>query len=219
MDIQIDEHKITNVYAMGDYFALASGADMFEATTVIIAIGTDNSKSINGEEEFLGRGVSYCATCDAPLYKDKNVCILGYNKESIYEANFLNEVAAKTYFIPMRKTINSDLESIDSKIQIIDKKPIEIKGEMLVNKLDFEDESLDIDGVFIIKDSMSPKNLVPGLEIDEQYIKVDVNMKTNIDGLFACGDCVGRPYSYIKAAGQGQVAALNAVEYLSKKTK
>ena len=67
MNIEIDEHKITKVYAMGDYFALMSGSEMFEATTVIIAIGTDSSKSINGEEEFLGRGVSYCATCDAPL--------------------------------------------------------------------------------------------------------------------------------------------------------
>ncbi len=219
MDIEIDEHKITNVYAMGDYFALASGTDMFEATTVIIATGTDSAKSIEGEDDFLGRGVSYCATCDAPLYKGKNVCVLGYNEESIHEANFLNEIAEKTYFIPMRNTVKKDLSSIDSGIEIVDKKPTSIQGEMLVNKLNFQDESLDIDGIFIIKDSMSPKNLVPGLEVDKEHIKVDVNMKTNIDGLFACGDCVGRPYSYLKAAGQGLTAALNAVEYISKKSK
>lgn len=219
MNIEIDEHKITNVYAMGDYFALMSGSDMFEATSVIIAIGTDSSKSINGEEAFLGRGVSYCATCDAPLYKDKNVCILGYNKESIHEANFLSEIASKTYFIPMRNALKNDLDSLNKNIEIISKKPTEIKGEMLVNQLNFEDESLNVDGVFIIKDSMSPKNLVPGLEMDDKHIKVDVNMKTNLAGLFACGDCVGRPYSYIKAAGQGLTAALNAVEYLAEKSK
>lgn len=219
MNIEIDEHKITNVYAMGDYFALMSGSDMFEATTVIVAIGTDSSKSINGEEEFLGRGVSYCATCDAPLYKGKNVCVLGYNKESIHEANFLNEIASKTYFIPMRNALKNDLDSIDTNIEIINKKPTEIKGEMLVNQLDFEDQSLDVDGVFIIKDSMSPKNLIPGLEIDDKHIKVDVNMKTNLAGLFACGDCVGRPYSYLKAAGQGLTAALSAVDYLAEKSK
>ncbi|MBU5336888.1 NAD(P)/FAD-dependent oxidoreductase [Intestinibacter bartlettii] len=219
MDIEIDEHKITNVYAMGDYFALTSGSEMFEATTVIIAIGTDSAKSIEGEDTFLGRGVSYCATCDAPLYKGKNVCVLGYNEEAIHEANFLNEIASKTYFVPMRNTIKKDLSSIDEKIEILEKKPTSIEGEMLVNKLNFQDESLDIDGVFIIKDSMSPKNLVPGLELDGQHIKVDANMKTNIAGLFACGDCVGRPYSYLKSAGQGLTAALNAVDYLAKKDR
>ena len=200
MDIEIDERKITNVYAMGDYFALASGSEMIEATTVIIAIGTDSAKSIEGEDKFLGRGVSYCATCDAPLYNGKEVCVLGYNKESIHEANFLNEIAAKTYFIPMRNTLKNDMCDID-------------------DKLNFKDDSLPIDGVFIIKDSMSPKNLVPGLELDGEHIKVDANMKTNIAGLFACGDCVGRPYSYLKSAGQGLTAALNAVDYLAKKDK
>ena len=219
MDIQIDEHKITNVYAMGDYFTLVSGSEMFEATTVILAIGTDSAKSIEGEETFLGRGVSYCATCNAPLYRGKDVCVLGYNEESIHEANFLNEIAQKTYFIPMRNTIKKDLSLINSEIEVIDKKPTEIQGEMLVNKLNFQDESLDIDGVFIIKDSMSPKNLVPGLELNGEHIKVDVNMKTNIEGLFACGDCVGRPYAYLKSAGQGLTAALNAVEYIAKKSK
>ena len=219
MNIEIDEHRITNVYAMGDYFALMSGSEMFEATTVIIAIGTDSAKSINGEEEFLGRGVSYCATCDAPLYRDKDVCVLGYNKESIHEANFLNEIASKTYFIPMRNALKNDLDSIDKNIEIISKKPTEIKGEMLVNELNFEDQSLKVDGVFIIKDSMSPKNLVPGLEMNDKHIKVDVDMKTNLAGLFACGDCVGRPYSYIKAAGQGLTAALSAVDYLAENSK
>ena len=197
------------ISGMGDYFALASGSEMIEATTVIIAIGTDSAKSIEGEDKFLGRGVSYCATCDAPLYNGKEVCVLGYNKESIHEANFLNEIAAKTYFIPMRNALKNDMSDIDDKVEIIENKPTEIQGEMLVNKLNFKDDSLPIDGVFIIKDSMSPKNLVPGLELDGEHIKVDANMKTNIAGLFACGDCVGRPYSYLKSAGQGLTAALN----------
>ena len=78
---------------------------------------------------------------------------------------------------------------------------------------------MKVDGVFIIKDSMSPKNLVPGLEMNDKHIKVDVDMKTNLAGLFACGDCVGRPYSYIKAAGQGLTAALSAVDYLAENSK
>ena len=103
MGIEITNHKITNIYAMGDYFALISGENMFEATTVILATGIQYGKPIKGEEEYLGRGVGYCATCDAPLYRDKRVAIIGYNKEAEEEANFLNEIASKTYFIPMYK--------------------------------------------------------------------------------------------------------------------
>ena len=103
MEIEVVSKKINNIYAMGEYFALMSGDDMFEATTVILATGVEYGKPIKGEEEFLGRGVGYCATCDAPLYRDKKVAIIGYNQESEEEANFLNEIASKTYFIPMYK--------------------------------------------------------------------------------------------------------------------
>ena len=88
MEIEITYKKINNIYRMGDYFALMSGDDMYEATTVILATGVEYGKPIKGEEEFLGKGVGYCATCDAPLYKDKKVAIIGYNKESKEEANF-----------------------------------------------------------------------------------------------------------------------------------
>ncbi|WP_249175344.1 FAD-dependent oxidoreductase, partial [Clostridium tyrobutyricum] len=69
-------------------------------------------------------------------------------------------------------------------------------------------------GVFVLKDSVSPGQLVPGLEMENNHIKVDLNMATSIKGCFAAGDCTGKPYQYIKSAGQGQVAALNAVSYL-----
>lgn len=220
LDIEINTNKITNVYAMGDYFALMSGENMFEAKTVIIATGIQYGKPIKGEEEFLGKGVGYCATCDAPLYKGKRVAIIGYNKESEEEANFLNEIASKTYFIPMYK--NEGLYrsvNIDEGIEIIKEKPLEIKGSKLVDKVSFKHKNIDVDGVFVIKDSSSPKTLVPGLESHGAHVKVDINMNTNIPGCFACGDCAGKPYSYIKSAGQGQIAALNAVAYLEKLKK
>ena len=217
MGIEINNHRITNIYAMGDYFALMSGENMFEATTVILATGVQYGKPIKGEEEYVGRGVGYCATCDAPLYKDKTVAIIGYNKEAEEEANFLNEIASKTYFIPMYK--NEKLMRgyhIDDSIEVIDERPVEIKGEMLVNQIAFKTQNIDVDGVFVIKDSASPKTLVPGLEVENSHVKVDINMKTNLEGCFACGDIAGKPYSYIKAAGQGQIAAINAVSYLDQ---
>ena len=105
---------------------------------------------------------------------------------------------------------------LDTSIEVINDRPIQIQGETLVNKVYFREKDIDVDGVFVIKDSASLKSLVPGLETDGPHVIVDINMKTNIEGCFACGDCAGKPYSYIKSAGQGQIAALNAVSYLDK---
>lgn len=218
MDIQILSKKINSIYAMGEYFALMSGDEMFEATTVILATGVEYGKPIKGEEEFLGKGVGYCATCDAPLYRDKKVAVIGYNKESKEEANFLSEIASKTYFIPMYKkeSLVRASDELETSIEVINDRPIQIHGDNLVNKVEFKEKEIDVDGVFVIKDSASPKSLVPGIETDGPHIKVDINMKTSIEGCFAAGDCAGKPYSYIKSAGQGQIAALNAVSYLDK---
>ncbi|MGO1044112.1 NAD(P)/FAD-dependent oxidoreductase [Clostridioides difficile] len=218
MDISIENKKINNIYAMGEYFAIMSGNDMYEATTVILATGVEYTRPIKGEEEFLGRGVGYCATCDAPLYRNKKVAVIGYNEESKEEANFLSELTSKTYFIPMYKKENlmRSSDNLDDSIEIIHDRPVQIDGDKLVNKISFKENHIEVDGVFVIKDSTAPSTLVPGIEIDGIHIKVDNNMKTNIEGCFAAGDCVGKPYSYIKAAGQGQIAALNAVYYLDK---
>ncbi|MCC0649074.1 NAD(P)/FAD-dependent oxidoreductase [Clostridioides sp. ZZV15-6598] len=218
MDISIENKKINNIYAMGEYFAIMSGNDMYEATTVILATGVEYTRPIKGEEEFLGRGVGYCATCDAPLYRNKKVAVIGYNEESKEEANFLSELTSKTYFIPMYKKENlmRSSDNLDDSIEIIHDRPVQIDGDKLVNKISFKENHIEVDGVFVIKDSTAPSTLIPGIEIDGIHIKVDNNMKTNIEGCFAAGDCVGKPYSYIKAAGQGQIAALNAVYYLDK---
>ena len=218
LDIEICEKRINNIYSMGGYFALMSGDSMYEATTVILATGVEYGKPIKGEEEFLGKGVGYCATCDAPLYRNKKVAVIGYNKESEEEANFLSEIASKTYFIPMYKneSLMRGNHELDNSIEVINDRPIQIQGETLVNKVSFKEKDIDVDGVFVIKDSASLKSLVPGLDTDGPHVIVDINMKTNIEGCFACGDCAGKPYSYIKSAGQGQIAAINAVSYLDK---
>lgn len=213
MGIDITEKKINNIYAMGEYFALMANEEIFEATTVILATGVEFTKPIKGEEEFLGKGVGYCATCDAPLYKDKKVAIVGYNHEAEEEANYVNELAQTVYYIPMYK----DEISIDKEIEVIKDKPLEIQGENLVDKLVLKEMSIDVDGVFFIKDSISPNHLMPGLEMEDGHIKVDRSMRTNIPGCFAAGDISGKPYQYIKASGEGLVAGLSAVSYLDKK--
>ena len=103
MDIKITYERVNNVYAMGDYYSIMVNDKIYEATTVILTTGVEFSKAINGEEQYLGRGVGYCATCDAPLYKGKKVAIIGYNKEGEDEANYVSELASKVYYIPMYK--------------------------------------------------------------------------------------------------------------------
>ena len=210
MGIEITEERVNNIYAMGDYFALMVNEKMYEATTVILATGMEYTKPIKGEEQLLGKGVGYCATCDAPLYRGKTVTIIGYNKEAEEEADFVSEVAEKVYYIPMYK----DAVKVNENIEIVAKKPLEIVGEEKVSSIKTDDGELETDGVFVLKDSISPGQLVPGLEIEDGHIKVDREMKCNIPGCFAAGDCVGVPYQYIKSAGEGNIAALSAVKYL-----
>ena len=212
MGIEITFERINNVYAMGEYFALMVNEKMYEAKTVILATGVEYGKALKGEEEFLGKGVGYCATCDAPLYKNKTVAIIGYNKEAEEEANFVSELASKLYYIPMYR---SDYE-LSEKVEVINDKPVEIVGEQHVKKLILKDLEIEADGIFVLKDSVSPSQLVPGLEMEDEHIKVDRKMQTNISGCFAAGDCTGKPYQYIKSAGEGQIAALSAVSYLDK---
>jgi thioredoxin reductase (NADPH) len=215
MNIEITEEKINNVYAMGDYFGLMVNEKIYEATSVILATGVQYGKLFDGEEKFLGKGVSYCATCDAPLYKNKVVTIISYNKHEENEANFIATIASKVYYIPMYK----EKVEVDSSIEIINDTPVEILGEDKVRKLKLKTSEIDTDGIFILRESISPGQLVPGLKIVDNHIEVDRLMKTNINGCFAAGDVIGKPYQYIKAAGEGNIASLSAVNYVDSIAK
>jgi thioredoxin reductase (NADPH) len=210
MGIEIVEEKIDSIYAMGEYFALMVNQNTYEARAVILATGIEYGKPLKGEQEFLGKGVGYCATCDAPLYKGKTVTIIGYNKEAEEESNFVSELASNVYYVPMYR---GDL-NLNSSIKVVKDKPVEIVGDDRVTKVVLKDNTIETDGVFVLRDSISPGQLVPGLEIENDHIKVDRHMRTNIKRCYAAGDCTGRPYQYIKSAGEGQVAALTAVEEL-----
>lgn len=210
MNIEITEKRVGAVYAMGEYFAVQMDEDMVGTETVILATGVVLGKPLEGEEQYLGNGVSYCATCDAPLYKGKNVIVLGYNSEAEAEAKFLSEIAAKVTYFPVYK------ESVDlpENIEIINEKPKAIFGSLKAQGVKTDKGEYNADGIFVLRDNVSPEHLVPGLKIEDNHVSVNLKMETNLPGLFACGDITGRPYQYIKAAGQGNVAALSAVAWL-----
>ena len=215
MDITITDGKVNAVYPMGSYFGLQVSQDIYEAETVIVATGIVTGKAFKGENELLGRGVSYCATCDAPLYRNKTVAVVGYSPKEELEAEFLAEVCEKVLYIPMYK----EETKLSDKVTIIDEKPTAVIGENKVKSLQTEKNNYEVDGIFILRDSIPPSQLVSGLEIKDNHIVVNSQIETNIKGCFACGDIVGRPYQYIKAAGQGNIAGLSAVAYLDAKRK
>lgn len=218
LGIDIMDERVSTVYSMGDYFTVQVGQDMIETETVIIATGVVVGKSLEGEEALVGRGVSYCATCDAPLYRGKNVIVAGYSRKEEDEAAFLNEVVSKVTYFPVYKD-NENVELADD-IDVVREIPNGVLKEddqyVLVTK---DGNKYRADGIFILRDAISPGQLVPGLKTEDAHIVVDRNMATNIPGCFACGDIVGLPYQYIKSAGEGNIAALSAVNYIAEKKK
>ena len=204
--------KVVNgVYSGGNCFTLLSGTEDFTAKTVILCLGVDTAK-IEGEERLVGRGISYCATCDGFMYRGKNIAILCTDKRFEHEIEFLCSVANKAYVMPLYK--GYEIKSQNAEILL--KSPIRVEGEKILEKIVFKDGSLEVDGLFILRSSVSPSILLHGLEMNEGHIVVDRAMQTNIKGVFAAGDCTGRPYQYMKAAGEGNVALHSAVQYLSE---
>lgn len=209
MEIEIFPFKVTNIYP-GPPFTLVGKDKSIEADAIIIATGVSVDKLFPGETELLGSGVGYCATCDGPLYKNKNVALVSYNKEGEDEANFLADLCAKVYYIPYY----NDLSNLDPRIEVHKGKVKGIVGTETVKQIDLGEEQLVVDGVFIIRDTLPAEQLISGLEMEDAAIKVNHKLETSMPGLFAAGDCTGQPYQLIKAAGEGGTAALQAVKYL-----
>ena len=215
MEIEITEKRVGAIYAMGDYFALQAGEEMIEAETVILATGVVQAKPLPGEEEFLGRGVSYCATCDAPLYRGRTAAVIGYSPREESEASFLAEVCSKvTYFPQYPGEVH-----LPESVEVIREAPESVgKSEtgMVVKTLSGE---YPANGIFILREAVAPGQLVPGLETEGPHVKVNRRMETNLPGVFACGDITGAPYQYAKAAGEGNVAAISAAAFIDRKKR
>lgn len=214
MEIEITETRVNSIVRMGEHFMLSAGSDMYEAKTIILATGVEFSKKIEGEDEFLGKGVSYCATCDGFFYRGKTIAVVGSSKEAEKELSYLADLAGNVYYFPLYKLEENTL--LKENITVVPARPAKLAGEERIQTItDKNGNTWQIDGVFFLKDALAPSSLLKGLEDDGMHIVVDRQMRTNIPGCFACGDCTGRPYQYMKAAGEGNIAAHSVVEFLS----
>lgn len=212
MGIEITEERITGIYNMKGKFTLLANRKMFEARSVILCLGAETIKPLPNERELLGRGVSYCATCDGMLYKDKKIAVFCDNADGEEEVEYLSDLASEVYYSHKftSKIDKANVTHLKSRITAV-------IGDGKVQGIELADgTNLDVDGVFFIKQAVSADVLLNKLEVQNGSIVVDKNMKTSIDGCFAAGDCTGTPYQIAKAVGEGNIAAHSAVKYLSE---
>lgn len=190
----------------------------YKAKAVIIATGTSRKEpKISGIKEFEGRGVSYCATCDAFFFKGKNVAVLGSKEYALHEAEELKKV---TNSVTMLTNGEQVVENRSIDVDIENRKIREFRGDNRIEEIEFEDNTTKkIDGVFIAIGTATSSDLARkiGARIDEnKNIIVDENMQTNVPNLFACGDCTGGVLQIAKAVYEGMVAGMSAIKKIRK---
>lgn len=210
----------------GDVKTVATREGKYTAKAVIIAIGVQRKRLfITGEREFLGKGVSYCAACDGPLFKGKRVAVVGSGDEALEEALFLSDMASKVFLVPndvklaAAESLIKKFEEKDNAQILRDYRAEAIEGKQLVNSIRIknlaggEAEELGVDAVFIAAGVVPITEVIKkaGVEVDDRgWIKVDGEQRTNINGVFAAGDCTGRGMQVATAVGNGAMAALSA---------
>lgn len=185
---------------MGKTFGVSAGKEFAEGRALLLATGIAQRGTFPGETDYLGRGVSYCATCDGMLYRGRTVAVVGSGEEAVRDGDFLKSIGC-------------------SVLRFAENGRYEISGGEKAEKLIFRGEEYPVDCVFIIKDTVSVTKLVPGLEYGDGGIVTDRRMATAVPGVFAAGDCTGKPFQLPKAAGEGNIAALSACEYIDSRKK
>lgn len=208
------KEKVMNIYP-GEMNTILTPSATYQARTVIIATGVISTALFPGERNLLGKGISYCATCDGMFFKNKPVAVVSYTKEGEKEANYLAEICQKVYYLPQYR---DEVEGLHPDIEVVSEKPAAVEGVEVVRSLKLKNRELTVNGIFILRQSDPVENILAGLEMDGEVIKVNRCMATNIAGIFAAGDCTGRPWQVAKAVGEGLMAAISAVQYLDDKS-
>lgn len=197
---------VRSVVPMDGCFALMLGADFVQARRLILCTGARQPKLLGGEQELLGRGVSYCGTCDGALYRGRHVAVIAEAPQAVSEANFLSGICARvTYF-------GAPDPALDARVAVEEGRVQAVTGTEKATGLIVDGQARAFDGVFIFREAMALRTLLPGLETQGAFIRVDRHMRSSMRGVYAAGDCTGAPFQVAKAVGEGCVAALTACE-------
>ena len=215
LGIDVKNEEVLKIEFCADGFKVITNIKTHLTKSIILATGTKkNAPKIKGIKEFEGKGISYCAICDGFFYKNKTVAVVGNGSYAVSEANYLINIVSKLIMLTNgaeRPQIRGDNVEINSK-------PIkEFAGQDKIEKVEFNDGTdLKIDGAFIAQGSADSSDFARklGIILNDNKIKVDENMETNIKGIFACGDCIGGTLQISKAVDDGMVAGLSVIKYL-----
>lgn len=211
LGLELTDKMVTQISKFGNEFMVLADNDIYKAKTVLLTVGAVSGKGINNELELLGHGVSYCATCDGFLYKDKSIAVYCGAKRYEHEVEYLAEIADKVYLYANYET-GIDLPNVE----ILDKPMKSVVGENKVTGIELTDgRTIDVDGAFFLRSAVAPATILSGLEMNGAHIVVNRDCETNIAGCYAAGDCTGRPYQIAKAVGEGNVAAHSITKYLA----
>lgn len=195
-----------------DKFEVITVNNTFKARYVVLATGVSrNIPNIKGIKEFEGKGVSYCAICDAFFYRNKNVAVLGSGNYAIHEAEILKPVVKSVTLLTNSEKL---VENRDINLNINEKKIKEVRGYEKVDEIVFEDNTKEnINGIFVAIGTASTNDLARkiGARIENNHIVVNENLETNVPGLYACGDCTGGILQISKAAYEGTKVGLEIV--------
>lgn len=213
LQIPIEIDEVTNI-SFENNFVVTTPNREYEAKNVIIATGTNRiSPKIKGIKEFEGKGVSYCAICDAFFYRNKDVAVIGNGNYAIHEAKQLKPVAKSVIILTDGKEMiqNRDAASFE-----VEETPIrEFRGTNSIEEVEFENNNTKkIEGVFVAIGTASSADLAKkiGAVVKNNNIVVDDNMETTVKGLYACGDCTGGLLQVNKAVYEGAQAAMNIIK-------
>lgn len=212
-DIYPDPLRITSIIPfLNEYFMIGAGDKVIKSKTVILATGIQRKNYVPGESKFIGHGVSYCSTCDGALYIGRKAVVWGFSHEAAHEANFLSKIGVEVTFVSKPEY----QMGLDDSIERFDGKILSICGDKNVEYVNLDSVTIDTEAVFILRENIYVQNLISSLEMSGNYIKVNNDMMTNINGIFAAGDCIGKPFQAIKAMSDGLIAAQSAANYIDK---
>ena len=220
--------KVVSIKEEDEYKIVTTTKGEYKTKGVIIAIGRKPRKSgIQNEEVYAGKGISYCAICDAPLYKGKKLIVLGGGDSAFEEAIYLSNFASSVIIVVRNKISASDAlvsEAKEKNIEvIIGKEAIDFLGDETIKQVKFNDEStIDCDGVFIYYGYQADTAFMKDLNITDEkgYIEVDNSMRTKEPFIYACGDIIKKDvYQIVTAASDGCIAALSLKKDINKSEK
>ncbi len=211
MGVSPVEAKISAIYKTGKTFSLFAGEESLEFRSVILCVGAGNSKQLPGERELMGKGVSTCAMCDGFLYRGKTIAVISESPRFDDEAQYLASIAKYTYMICSYPTRVSG-----ENVELILDNPTGFSGGERLEKVLIGSREIEADGAFVLRSYTAPGDLVKGLKVEDGHICAGKDCETSIPGVFAAGDCTGRPYQVAKAVGEGNVALHSAAKFLGK---